>query len=177
MPNWGRRRSNQAEGADNSGKYICGKCQEDAGKLKPDERNVGVWRGEQTVYHCMGSLYVFGAKSKGEPHHYNTTFGGCWKCGRAIGCRLCVGIEQEVLCENIREHGGLGSVWATKRALLEHGPLIRQPNGPRQTLADYPSDWAQEYEPLEVSDTAVEHLNRLLKSIGTEKPRGMQTNS
>lgn len=151
--------------SDNSGKYVCLECNVDAGKIEPGEKSPGVWRGNATVYHCEAKTHVFGARYWGEAHHYNSIHGNCWKCGRSLGCGLCCGIEKEVLCQNFREHGGLGAVWGTKRAFLEHGPMVLQRHGPRQTLADYPREWAQEYEPLEVPENARGFLSELIAKL------------
>ena len=123
------------------------------------------------VRHCAGISYAFGARKWGEPHHCFVLHARCWCCHEPLGCLLCSGIAQELLCENKKAHGDRGAVWATKKALLEHGPLIRQRDGRAQTLLDYPPHWAQEYEPMEVtSEAAAKILNELIAKIGKPIP-------
>lgn len=163
MPRASGKTTHHAASSDNSGKYICAECGVDAGKMDVDQRGPGVWVGDVGVFHCDGKSRVFGAKYRGEVHHFPFGWGDCWKCGQTLGCQICTGIEQELLCENFAAHGGLGAVWATKRAFLEHGPLIRQRHGRRQALEDYPREWAMEYEPLEVKPTDLALVKDLLK--------------
>lgn len=150
-----------------SGGYPCGKCGVPMLSTEQDLRHPGIWVGPQVVYHCEGALHVFRSRFRNEPHHYRSTWGACWKCGRAIGCLLCSGTEEQVLCENWREHGDLGAVWATKKGFLKNGPLVRQrEHGRLQGLIDYPPAWAIEYEPLEVtSEQARQILDRLIAKL------------
>lgn len=150
-----------------NGGFPCGKCGVPMLSTKEDFANPGIWIGEQTVYHCEGAPNVFRSKLRRESHHYNSAYGGCWKCGRGIGCFRCCGSEEQILCENWREHGDLGSVWATKKAFLANGPLVRQrDHGRRQLLTDYPPDWATLYEPMEVSGEAARaFLDRLVRKL------------
>lgn len=125
------------------------------------------FREGMEVRHCAGISYAFGARKWGEPHHCIELHPRCWLCHEPLGCRLCSGIAGELLCENLKAHNGLGAVWGTKAAFLEHGPLIRQRHGRRQTLEDYPRQWAMEYEPLETTGKiSAAYLNELTKAIG-----------
>ena len=98
---------------------------------------------------------AWAAKYRGEAHPAADRHGRfsrhspCWSCGADLGCARCSGEPEELLCMkgsgrqggHFFGHGRLrGPVWATKAAFVQHGPFQGQ------AVADYPSEWAYEYE-------------------------------
>lgn len=127
-------------------------CQ-DCGKNLSDQPYK--WAVNMVPYHCTGSRWAFGSQFDRDGHHCpEPKHLPCWKCRADMGCLQCSGIVQELLCENIAEHDGMGAVWATKQAFIEHGPMIQQPSKNKaraQTVEDYPAQWRRDYSP-EVKD-------------------------
>lgn len=111
--------------------------------------------------HCEGSKLAYGC-SEFEPHHGETLWPACWKCGGKMGCSFCVPggyldrltrhwVNQDLVCKRCR-------VKATLEALLNGGPIsqffMRFGNGKlewgkieRHTpgLGEYPKAWVRAY--------------------------------
>jgi hypothetical protein len=103
---------------------------------------------------CPGKSRAFGAKMWDEPHPIGRyRHKRCWSCGADLGCTRCSGLLRELLCmghgsdRNELKHGGLGPVWATVAALVEHGPL----RGFNQTVDSYPPAFASMYRATELT--------------------------
>lgn len=111
------------------------------------KRNIETEGPEQIL--CPGRSRAFGAKMWGEPHPVGKyRHHCCWSCGADLGCTTCSGLLREVLCmghgadyRNEMKHGGLGPVWGTIAALVEHGPL----RGFEQTIDNYPPNFVASY--------------------------------
>lgn len=107
------------------------------------------WKSGDQVWHCDGNSAAFGAKYGGEIHHTGNKplHPRCWHCHRPLGCIKCSGIRKELLCiehgrgDPAKYHGGLGPVWATLPALIEHGPLVKF----QQRIGNYPDEWRPAY--------------------------------
>ncbi len=146
------------------------------GRTCPDcGGDLSEWPPKPEIRHCPSISFSFGTKCRGalkdKPHHTHELHPRCWLCHEPQGCLLCSGPSQELLCENIKAHNGLGAVWSTKWGFLNHGPMIRQRSGRAQTLADYPAPWATEYEPLELNTAAsMKFLDELMSTIGKPMP-------
>jgi len=121
-----KRGESQADAA-----ISCGKC----GESFPRE---GAYK-RGAIAHCDGLSWAFGARLRDEAHHAAQLHPRCWACGAGLGCPRCSGVAAELLCHNVKMHSGLGAVWATKAALIEHG-LVQG-----QKIEDYPVDWRPAY--------------------------------
>jgi hypothetical protein len=96
----GRSRKNPPP---NARSLICDECGEDVAVLKPDERTLGIWRDARMVAHCKGQSKAFGAKYRGEPHHWpNQLHEPCPTCGANLGCWRCSGPWDKIACTNCR---------------------------------------------------------------------------
>lgn len=121
----------------------------------------GAWqRGE--VVHCEGKSWAFDSRMRDEAHHAPWAHPRCWACGAALGCPRCSGKGEELLCLNIAMHQGLGAVWATRAALVEHGVFHGQ------RIEDYPADWRPTYVrsiSAAVAGRSVTNINELVRQI------------
>lgn len=100
---------------------------------------------DENLVECKGSA-AFGVRWS-EEHQTRALHPHCWHCKRPLGCRQCSGIDKDLLCT---EHGkgnpaswhrGLGPVWATRAAFVDHGLLTKF----KQHLEDYPAQWRTSY--------------------------------
>lgn len=95
---------------------------------------------------CEGSRVAFGRHDLGA-HTTKKPWPACWKCHAPLGCPKCTASHaQELLCE-------FCIVWATKEALLRHGPIANTPamirlrgNRVAPPLTAYPTDWQIAYK-------------------------------
>lgn len=67
---------------------------------------------------CPGRSRAFGAHRRGDPHPARHRHLPCRTCGADMGCRLCSGPENELLCLNCKD-------WAHDLGLLQHGHVLR----------------------------------------------------
>jgi hypothetical protein len=154
--------------------FICGTCGADMLETTDGRRGQpGIWKLGAKVCHCPGHSRGWMARFWGEAHHHTSLHSNCWSCGGNLGCPLCSGIRRELMCagevgQRERAHGGLGPVWATQEALLEHGPLKRQ------LPEHYPPEWAAAYNrtrtpantmPAAIEDNPFAYVQELVRGL------------